>query len=280
MKARSVRGDAAKERRSKDGRRVEFEAMVAIGGDEGAGAFEAESVDVSNGGMRLRTAYLPQVGAQLVFRFDGPDGEIVAQAEVIWANEEARGGEFAVKFIDVDDETMEALRTLTAPEPGEEHEPAAEPKPNLRGTRVKLHIEGLASPMKARIKDGDDAEICVGSSLEFLKLGRHVEVEDVDHGDRKEGFVDGVKVEIDPSTSVPQLVVSLRFDGAVVGAPIMAAPAQKRVTASAEEAAPSAAKKADDAEAAPVTKVTGGESKRATVAKSEVAAATATEDDD
>jgi len=270
---------------------VQFEAMIAIGGDEGAGAFEAESVDVSNGGMRLRTAYLPEVGAQLVFRFDGPEGEIVAQAEVIWAAEEARGGEFAVKFIDVDDETMEALRALTAPEAGAEEEPAAEPKPNLRGTRVKLHIEGLASPMKARIKEGDDAEICVGSSLEFLKLGRHVEVEDVDHGARKEGFVDSVKVEIDPATSVPQLVVSLRFDGAVVGAPILAAAAQPArksvapkpiVAADAHEgAAPTAANKSAAIEdAAPVTKVTG--SKRASIA-TDVAAATQTEpaeDDD
>jgi len=36
--------------------RVSFEALVAIGDANGAGGFEAESVDVSQAGMRLRTA--------------------------------------------------------------------------------------------------------------------------------------------------------------------------------------------------------------------------------
>ena len=265
MNARGVRSrDAAtgNERRSL-GQRVHFEAMVAVGGAEGGAAFEAESVDVSDQGMRLRTAYLPQLGDQLVCRFDGPDGEVVAVGEVLWATEEAKGGEFGLRFIDLDPETEAALKALSASE-----EPAVEaeaPKPAVnKGARVRLHIEGLASPMKARVRDSDSKEICVGSSLEFLKLGRTVAVEDVDAGDRREGFVDGVKVEVDAATSVPQLVVSLRFDAAEVGMPrpekktaaeLEPAPVTKAAGPKADESEPRPSKKEAISEAKPSKKV-------------------------
>lgn len=220
MTGRVGRAADTKERRRASGQRVHFEAMVAVGGAEGGAAFEAESVDVSSEGMRLRTAYLPSVGDRLVCRFDGSGTEVVAVGEVLWATEQSKGGEFGLKFVDLDTETEQALRELcfyeAQAEPAEREEPA---KPKVaKNARVKLHIEGLASPMKARVRDGDDKEVCVGSSLEFLKLGRQVEVEDVDVGDRREGFVDAVKVEVDPNTSIPQLVVSLRFDAAAIGA--------------------------------------------------------------
>ncbi len=200
------------ERRGAAGHRVHFEALVAVGGLEGGAGFEAESVDVSAAGMRLRTAYLPTVGDKLVCRFDGLDGEVIVEGEVIWATEQQKGGEFAVRFVGIDDETKEMLKQLCVLEDAEEAQQKNEPE-SLAGTRVKLHIEGLGSPMKARVKSGDERELSVGSSLEFLKLGRTVELEDVDRQKRRDGYVDAVKVEIDPSTSVPQLVVSLRFDG-------------------------------------------------------------------
>ncbi len=200
------------ERRSGAGHRVHFEALVAVGGLEGGAGFEAESVDVSADGMRFRTAYLPVVGDKLVCRFDGLDGEVIVEGEVIWATEQQKGGEFAVRFVDLDDETKEMLKQLCVLEDADEAAPKREPE-SLAGTRVKLHIEGLGSPMKARVRSGNERELAVGSSLEFLKLGRTVELEDVDRNKRRNGYVDSVKVEIDPATSVPQLVVSLRFDG-------------------------------------------------------------------
>ncbi len=237
---RSRDAAAAKERRAL-GNRVQFEAMVAVGGAEGGAAFEAESVDVSGQGMRLRTAYLPDIGEQLVCRFDGPEGEIVLVGEVLWATSEEKGGEFGLRFVDLDAETEAQLKAFCAEDVAAE-EPMAPPSPPVsKGARVRLHIEGLASPMKARVRSADSKEIAVGSSLEFLKLGRTVAVEDVDAGQRREGFVDGVKVEVDPTSSVPQLVVSLRFDAAEVGLSAARAKPSKEV----------------DAEAAPSTKVTG-----------------------
>ena len=250
MSGRSVGGAEAgtkKDRRSPAGQRVHFEAMVAVGGSDGG--FEAESVDLSHEGMRLRTAYLPAVGEKLVCRFDGVDGEIVALGDVLWTTEQARGGEVAVRFVELDEETAVALKQLIdidAPEPSAAP-PEEQAATTARGTRVKLHIEGLASPMKARVKEASTSELRVGSSLEFLKLGRHVDVEDVDNASRREGFVDAVRVEIDPSTSVPQLVVSLRFDAIAASASAAVAKEQAK-----EQKAERAAKEPEDV--APATK--------------------------
>ncbi len=218
----------AGERRQGAGRRIHFEALVAIGESGGAG-FDAESVDVSPDGMRLRTAYLPEVGERLVCRFEAERGEVVVDGEVAWVNAEARGGEFGLRFDALDEATTASLRALCVPL---ELEPAAgaADRTIVRGTRMRLHIEGLAAPMKARVRESADGEIKVGSNLEFLKVGRTIELEDVDHGARREAFVDHVKVEIDPASSVPQLVVSLRYESKRSPAAV-AAPAESAVPA-------------------------------------------------
>jgi hypothetical protein len=197
------------ERRQGTGQRVHFEALVEIGELEGQGGFEAESVDVSSGGMRLRTAYLPNVGDKLICRFEGPGAELVVEGSVSWRNEEARGGEFGLQFSGIEEHVAEALHAMCAP--AEETESA--PEHAGRGARVRLHIEGLGSPMKARVREAAGEAIHVGSNLEFLKVGRALELEDVEGGSKREAYVDHVAVEVDPQTNVPQLVVSLRYEG-------------------------------------------------------------------
>jgi hypothetical protein len=81
------------------------------------------------------------------------------------------------------------------------------------GAKVRLHIEGLGSPMKARVREGSARKVQVGSNLEFLKVGRKLELEDLDIGERRIANIDSVSVAIDPHSQVPQLVVTLRYDG-------------------------------------------------------------------
>jgi hypothetical protein len=220
---------------------VSFETSVTASDANGGSAFEAESVDVSPEGMRLRAAYLPDMGERILCRFDGPSGEVAVEGEVVWRNEEGKGGEIGVKFTALDAATEEAVRAfckeLEEPEAGEQKAPSL-PK----GARVRLHIEGLASPMKARVRDGSDKETLVGSNLEFLKVGRSLELEDVDKGARREAFVDHVKVEVDASSGVPQLVVALRYD---------AAPAPKPAAKAVSAATAAVASKPKVASAAP-----------------------------
>ncbi|MEP7121710.1 MAG: PilZ domain-containing protein [Byssovorax sp.] len=205
-------GADGQERRAGEGKRVHFEALVAVGEMVGGG-FEAESIDVSPEGMRLRTAFLPAIGDKLVCRFDGMGAEVVAEGEVIWKNQEARGGEFGLRFVDLDPDTAEAVRAMCG-SLGSDDEPVPAPEaPQVpRGARVRLHIEGLGSPMKARVREAAAKELEVGSNLEFLKVGRSLSLEDVDQGKRREATIAHVKVDIDPTTNVPQLVVSLRYD--------------------------------------------------------------------
>ena len=78
---------------------------------------------------------------------------------------------------------------------------------------MKLHIDGLGAPMKARVRSGGTRKLQVGSNLEFLKVGRGLEIEDVEQGERRGARIDAVSIAIDPQTQVPQLVVALRYDG-------------------------------------------------------------------
>ncbi|MBK8251266.1 MAG: PilZ domain-containing protein [Polyangiaceae bacterium] len=202
-------GPEAERRKSRA--RVMFEAAVTASDENGSGAFEAESIDVSPEGMRLRSAHVPNIGERLLCRFDGPDGEVAVEGEVAWRNEESKGGEIGIKFTALDAATEEAVRALVKQlETQDEADEKADALP--RGARVRLHIDGLASPMKARVRDGSEKETLVGSNLEFLKVGRSLEVEDVDKGARREAFVDHVKVEVDAASGVPQLVVALRYE--------------------------------------------------------------------
>ena len=188
----------AQERRSHGASRVAIETLVEICGNEpGIPAFEAEALDVSAQGMHLRTAYLPDQGAPLVCRFEDHGREIVVEGLVAWRKESAKGGDFGVAFTALDSRSVDALRALV--KTGDGGEKAADgDAPN--GSRVRLHIEGLGSPMKARVRTGSTQKIQVGSSLEFLKVGRKLEIEDMDGGGRRAALIDGVEVVVDPRT--------------------------------------------------------------------------------
>ncbi len=205
------------ERRAEGAGRVRVETLVEVCGNEpGIPAFEAEAVDVSARGMHLRTAYLPDNGAPLVCRFEEGGKEIVVEGRVAWRREGSRGGEFGVEFTALDSGSVGALRELcdtSNATDGPAHATHAhEAAKSEVGSRVRLHIDGLGSPMKARVRESGRQNVQVGSNLEFLKVGRKLEVEDLEAGGRRHALIDGVSVAIDPQTRVPQLVVQLRFD--------------------------------------------------------------------
>ncbi|HYQ25733.1 MAG TPA: PilZ domain-containing protein [Polyangiaceae bacterium] len=203
------------ERRAEGAGRVRVETLVEVCGNQpGIPAFEAEAVDVSARGMHLRTAYLPDNGVPLVCRFEEGGREIVVEGRVAWRREGSRGGEFGVEFTALDSGSVGALRELCdgAGEQSETLEAAHDAKSEI-GSRVRLHIDGLGSPMKARVRESGSQNVQVGSNLEFLKVGRKLELEDLEAGGRRQAQIDGVSVAIDPLTRVPQLVVQLRFAG-------------------------------------------------------------------
>jgi len=206
-----------RERRSQGAKRVSLETLVEICGNEpGIPAFEAEAIDVSGRGMHVRTAYLPGVGAPLVCRLEEQGREIVVEGVVAWRQEGLRGGEFGIQFTALDSGSVDALREICGPPASagatDSGEAVSETSSNEPGTRVRLHIDGLGSPMKARVRAGTTRQIQVGSNLEFLKVGRHLEIEDLELGEKRGARIDAVNVAVDPQTQIPQLVVVLRYD--------------------------------------------------------------------
>ncbi|CAN5361430.1 hypothetical protein BH09MYX1_BH09MYX1_22320 [soil metagenome] len=196
------------DRRAPGATRVPFEGLVEIGTSLGP-AFEAQAVDVSQDGMHVRTACLPDVGQPLTCRFDaGAKGSVAATGEVIWRDEEeGDGGTFGLRFTDLDEQSEETLNRLV--ETG-----GAAAQANASG-RVRLHIEGLGVAMKARVRDATRTKLTVGNDLGFLQLGKSLELEDVESGEKRPASIDRVELEVDPATRIPRLVVGLRYDDEV-----------------------------------------------------------------
>jgi hypothetical protein len=210
------------DRRTPGVNRVPVARLVDIcGRDPSVPAFEAESVELSGRGMHVKTPYLPPLGAPLVCRLEDDGREIVVEGVVAWQAERSDGGEFGVQFTALDSGSVEALKALCGIGPKLEKPAATVASPKMEpevpgtpeGSPVKLHIDGLGAPMKARVKGGNPRKLQVGSNLEFLKVGKNLQIEDVEHGEKRGARIDAVSIALDPETQVPQLVVVLRYEG-------------------------------------------------------------------
>ena len=198
--------NAADDRRAPGMMRIPFDGMVEVGGQLGP-SFEAQAVNLSEDGMHLRTAYLPDVGQPVTCRFDAGHGlVVVAAGEVLWKDDMGNGGEFGIRFTNLDSASIVSLQRII----GMAEEGLALRPP--QGRKVRLHIEGLASPMRARVKGAEGSSVTAFSELGFLQVGKQLDLEDAQTGGRRPALIDRVDVEIQQDTRVPQLVVTLKYD--------------------------------------------------------------------
>jgi hypothetical protein len=196
----------ATDRRAPDASRIPFDGMVEVGGALGP-SFEAQAVNLSEEGMHLRTAYLPEVGQPVTCRFDAGQGMVVVAAgEVLWKDDMGNGGEFGIRFTNLDSaSTVSLQRIVGMVEDGMAIHPP-------QGRKVRLHIDGLASPMRARVRDAQGSSVTAFSELGFLQVGKQLDLEDAATGSKRPALIDRVDVEVEPDTRIPQLVVTLRYD--------------------------------------------------------------------
>ncbi len=196
----------ASDRRVSDASRIPFDGMVEIGGALGP-SFEAQAVNLSEEGMHLRTAYLPEIGQPVTCRFDAGQGlVVVAAGEVLWRDDMGEGGEFGIRFTNLDATSATALqRMIGMVEDGMAIHPP-------QGRKVRLHIDGLASPMRARVKGVNGSSVTAFSELGFLQVGKQLDLEDATTGSKRPALIDRVEVEVQRDTRIPQLVVTLRYD--------------------------------------------------------------------
>jgi hypothetical protein len=213
------------DRRALGVQRVPVERIVDVCVATGVlgATFQGWSVNVSGRGMSVRSTHVPEPQTPVVVRFEEDGAEVIAEGEVTWRNETGSGSEFGVRFTALDSRSVQALKLLCqssalaapvlregAAQP-EEHD--TEPAP-AASPGVKLHIDGLAAPMQGHLRQQADGQLALGSPLEFLRVGRSVEVEDVALGERRGARIEAVNVRVDPESHVPELIVSLGYQSA------------------------------------------------------------------
>lgn len=198
--------NSAGDRRAPGATRIPFDGMVEVGGSLGP-TFEAQALDLSEEGMSLRTAYLPEIGQPVRCRFEAGHGlSVMAAGEVIWNEDLGEGGEFGIRFTNLDAQSTVALQRIMGMA-----EEGILPRPP-HGKKVRLHIEGLASPMRARLRGTQAACATAYSELGFLEMGKPLELEDAASGNRRPALIDKVDVAMEEGSRIPQLVVTLRYD--------------------------------------------------------------------
>jgi hypothetical protein len=172
--------------------------------------------------MHVRGSYLPLVGETLVCRFTHDESEVLVEGRVAWRSEGEDSGEFGIQFTALDADSAELLKSVGERRPQPSLAPTTisllgdrDDEVSLleSGERVRLHIDGLGAPMKGSVVEGTTRKVKVGSALEFLKMGRRVQLEEIVGGERRGALVDAVNVVIHPTTLVPELVVQLRYEG-------------------------------------------------------------------
>ncbi|MET0340234.1 MAG: PilZ domain-containing protein [Polyangiales bacterium] len=152
--------------------RVPLDARVELRIEDGSEPRKADGLNVSIGGLALRAATMPPVGATVVCRFACPpsDEPITARGEVVWARlDGSASGRFGVRFLELDTKSATHLRRFVGPAGG-----LVEAQERLRSATIR--IDGMGTSVEAELKLADDTRVVLEQELSFLQLGRAVEV--------------------------------------------------------------------------------------------------------
>lgn len=199
----------AAERRSNDAIRVPLEALIELSHDDFGDHFEADCVNLSARGVSMRAAYLPEPGTHLSCRFQHPPtGEkIHARGEVVWAQDSGqRMGEFGVRFVGLDNNSERMIHDIVSDVLARETDPVGE----AIYTSARLSLDGVASPIVARVMHAAKDLVTVTQELSFLKLGRGVSMRVGDETETRRGKIDGIDLSF--SGDVPSLVLQVVYD--------------------------------------------------------------------
>jgi hypothetical protein len=127
-------------------------------------SYDADGLDLSATGLRLRSAVLPDVGQRLRCRFDLPDTDAKCEAEgrVVWSNDSGRHGEFGLRF-DSLAPAVESALARWAMDRGPTTLPGTEPAPQTdasapRDKRDARLLEAEARIAEARLSEARATE--------------------------------------------------------------------------------------------------------------------------
>jgi PilZ domain len=194
------------ERRNEDQSRVPLALSVELGHDGFDESFEADAVDLSPGGLSLRTACLPEIGEELMCRFEAtPEGtQVSSRGRVVWTQTKGqRSGEFGLRFTELDDEAKALIDELVA-----ERKARVQALQSEALRVAELQLAGVSAPLTARLLRAGGGEAVFEQTLPLLELGRGVVA--------RAGYVNGkgtiADVKLSLKGDTPTLAVTVRFD--------------------------------------------------------------------
>ncbi len=225
------------ERREANRRR--FNGTVELAFPEESESYEADGIDLSIGGMSLKTAFLPDVGSELDCRFviDGHEPTTVeTRAEVMWAKEHGGdAGSFGLRFKDMSPGDRAAVEMLCEVNNSKaKSKTKAQSKahssqhnhtdakveahaPAVHDDSVRLRLPTMPKPLKATLRTEAQDAMVIAMDLSFIELGGHLEV-DRPNGSKSKGTIEGVDLDIDPQSNTARLVLTVALESATTPA--------------------------------------------------------------
>ena len=204
--------------------RVALRIPVELGQGDFEDPFQASTVNLSKGGLQMRSACLPDPGTRLSCRFRAQPSnvQVTAQGEVVWAHLDGEeSGEFGLSFVDLDPKTEWLIEEMLAEQARLE---GPRPDGEVAATVAQLELEGSSGAISTRVAKKD------GRTVVFA------------HSEGKQGRQGSIRgVELRMVGSVPMLAVTVSFDegGSSVGfVPAELAMPSVLTPAAAEEPAP------------------------------------------
>jgi hypothetical protein len=185
--------------------RIPCTIPVELTHDERTPGFEADAVDLSAGGLSLRSTSLPEVGAQLHCRFDTLPGgtRISGRGEVVWAKPSGdRSGEFGLRFTHIDARAQALISEMIA-ERVATGGISLQPQPRM----ATLEFEENEGPITAKLTKAVGRDVVFEQPLEVLALGRGV----VAHADKTLGHGNILRVDLRMDNGTPTLALTVRF---------------------------------------------------------------------
>jgi hypothetical protein len=146
----------------------------------------------------------------MMCRFEVPGGgeRIEADAEVVWSQDTGKHtGEFGLRFVAIDEAAHRAIRRLVGggsyrpPAPGHPDTIDEHPAPPT----VSLSLDGVASPIVARVIHSGADGMAVEQELPFLRLRTGVTTPD-----GRRGRIEAVELTVDGDT--PKLLLDITYD--------------------------------------------------------------------
>jgi hypothetical protein len=202
MQSLSQIGNARREER------VLLPTLIELRSEQGDEALTADGLDVSQSGVAVRAAFVPEVGTRLVLSFRCPphDDAVHGLGEVMWsAWDGPRTGSFGMRFLELDTKGATAIRRYVAPET--ESESVEEPELPRTAT---MRIDGLGAPIEADVRLYDQSCIVLEQELSFLRLGRGIEVDVPGRGTQR-GRIASIELR-QGSLDTPTLVFGVLLD--------------------------------------------------------------------